>query len=194
MNVIGYCRVSTTDQDLTIQIEAIKRMCEYRKFTLLNIYMDKASGKNVERENYQKMINALEKNTSGIEAIVIYKLDRIGRSIRNLLQIIDFLNKKEIQLISVSENIDTTTAQGRLFFTISGAFAEYERELINERSAAGLKQAREAGVKFGRPKKVVKISEIRYKLAQGIPKSKICKEYGIGRSTLYKKLEEGKEN
>jgi len=190
MNVIGYCRVSTTDQDLTIQIDAIKRMCDYRKFTLQNIYMDKASGKNVERESYQKMIEALEKNTSGIEAIVIYKLDRIGRSIRNLLEIVDFLNKRDIQLISVLENIDTTSSQGRLFFSISAAFAEYERELINERSAAGLKQARADGVKFGRPKKSVKMSEIRYKLAQGIPKSKICKEYGIGRSTLYKKMAE----
>lgn len=191
MNVIGYCRVSTKDQDLAIQEEAIKRLCEYRKFTLLNIYMDKASGKDTEREYFQKMLDALKNNTRGIQGVVIYKLDRIGRSIRNLLQIIDFLNKEGIQLITVTDNIDTTTAQGRLFFSISAAFAEYERELINERSQAGLKHAREAGVKFGRPTKTINIMEIRHKLAMGVPKSKLCKEYGVGRSTLYKKLEEG---
>lgn len=190
MNVVGYCRVSTKDQDLTIQEEAIKRLCEYRKFNLLNIYMDKASGKNVEREYFQKMLSALKNNTGGIEGVVIYKLDRIGRSIRNLLEIIDFLNKESVQLITVTDNIDTTTAQGRLFFSISAAFAEYERELINERSQAGIKHARDTGVKFGRPLKVVKLSEIRHKLALGVSKSKLCKEYGIGRSTLYKKLNE----
>ena len=194
MNVIGYARVSTKDQDLTIQIEAIERLCGYRKFNLLNVYMDKASGKDVEREYFQKMLTALKNNTQGIEVVVIYKLDRIGRSIRNLLEIIDFLNKENIQLVSISESIDTTTAQGRLFFYISSAFAEYERELINERSQAGLKRARESGVKFGRPAKVVKMSEIKYKLAMGVSKSKLCREYGIGRSTLYKKLgEETKE-
>jgi DNA invertase Pin-like site-specific DNA recombinase len=193
MNVVGYCRVSTKDQDLTIQMEAIKRLCEYRKFNLLDIYMDKASGKNVEREYFQKMLAALKNNTKGIEGIVIYKLDRIGRSIRNLLDIIDFLNKADIQLITVTENIDTTTAQGRLFFSISAAFAEYERELINERSQAGIKRARENHVKFGRPLKVIKLDEIRHKLALGVSKSRICKEYGIGRSTLYKKLDENKE-
>jgi len=190
MNVVGYCRVSTKDQDLTIQEEAIKKLCEYRKFTLLNIYMDKASGKNTEREYFQKMLAALKDNTKGIEGVVIYKLDRIGRSIRNLLEIVDFLSKENIQLITVVDNIDTTTAQGRLFFSISAAFAEYEREMINERTQTGIRYAREAGTKFGRPIKKVSLSEIRHKLAMGVPKSKLCKEYGIGRSTLYKKLNE----
>ena len=192
MKVIGYCRVSTREQDFAIQEDSIKKLCEYRKFDLQNIFFDKASGKNTEREGFQRMLTTLKNNTGGIEAIVIYKLDRIGRSLRNLLEIIDFLKSQNIQLITVADNVDTTTPQGRLFFSISGAFAEYERELINERSSAGLQNARARGVVFGRPRKIVDVSEIKKKIAMGIPKSKVCKEYGIGRSTLYLKLGESK--
>lgn len=192
MNVVGYARVSTKDQNLDVQIDEIKRLCEYRKFNLLNIYPDKASGKDTDREYFQKMMAAIKDNKQGIEGVVIYKLDRIGRSIRNLLEIVDFLKVSNVQLITVSDNIDTTTAQGRLFFSISAAFSEYERELINDRTGTGIKRAKDNNVKFGRRKKMVNIGEIKHKLALGVSKSKICKEYKIGRTTLYNRLDEEK--
>lgn len=194
MDIFGYARVSSLTQDLDLQVNEIKRFADYRGYKIVRMYTDKASGKNMEREGFQEMINAIDKNTMGVKAVVIYKLDRIGRSLPDLIRIVEYLKEKNVQLISITDNIDTTTAQGVLFFQLIGAFGEYERKLINERTEGGRKEAIAKGVKFGRPKKIINVDEIKKELAKGTTKSFLCKKYGIKRSTLYNKLKEDKEN
>jgi len=188
MQVIGYARVSSKDQDLGIQIQEIKKYCEYRSLDLVRTYTDKASGKDTNREGFQDMMKVLEKNTFGVNAVIVYKLDRMGRSIKNLIDILDEFGRLKIQLICVADNIDTSTPQGMLFFHMVSSFAEYERKLIQERTEAGIKEALKNGVRFGRPRKKVDMEAVRADIAMGIPKSKVCKKYGIGRTLLYSKL------
>lgn len=194
MNVYGYARVSTTEQSLEVQRNKIKEYCNVRDFSLMDIYTDKASGKDINRTGFQAMMKGLENNPLQVEAIVFFKLDRIGRSLSDLLNIVGDLEEKKVGLISITDSIDTTSAQGRLFFHISGAFAEYEREIILERINAGKQLAREKGVKFGRKPvtegKDIDISIINKKIEFGVSKSKIAKELGISRTTLYKLLAE----
>jgi DNA invertase Pin-like site-specific DNA recombinase len=194
MSVICYARVSSLTQDLDLQTSELKKFCDYRSYTIARMFTDKASGKNLERTGFQDMINLLDKNTMDIKAVVIYKLDRIGRSLTDLLRIVEYLKAKNIQLISITDNIDTTTAQGVLFFQLIGAFAEYERKLINERTSAGLAEAKANGVKFGRPEKIIPMDAIDKDIAMGLSKSAICRKYGTKRSTLYMKLNERKNN
>jgi len=194
MNIFGYARVSSLTQDLDLQVSEIKKFSDYRGYKIVRLFSDKASGKDMKREGFQEMINAIDKDTMDIEAVVIYKLDRIGRSLNDLIRIVEYLKSKNVQLISITDNIDTTTSQGVLFFQLIGAIAEYERKLINERTESGRKEAVSKGIKFGRPKKQIKVDEIKKELAMGIPKSVICKKYGIKRTTLYNKLREDKGN
>lgn len=192
--IVGYARVSSLTQDLDIQINEIKKFCDYRNFEIVRMYTDKQSGKNLDRPGFQEMINLLDKNTMGIDAVVIYKLDRIGRSLSDLLRLVEWFKAKNIEMISISDNIDTTTPQGVLFFQLIGAIAEYERKLINERTELGRKEALAAGIKFGRPTIKLNMSAIEKDIALGLSKSFICKKYGIKRSTLYKKMTEEKSN
>lgn len=188
--VVCYARVSSATQELDIQMSEIKKFCDYRNFTIAKFFTDKVSGKNLDRMGFQDMINLIDTNTMGVEAIVIWKLDRIGRSLSDLLRIAEYLKSKNIQLISISDNIDTASAQGNLFFQLIGAFAEYERHLINERTQLGIKEALAKGVKFGRKEIKLPIDLIKKDIAMGVPKTIICKKYGIKRSTLYVKMKE----
>ena len=192
MKAIGYARVSTKDQKLEAQIEEITRFCKYRDIELVRVFSDTASGKNTDRQSFLEMMDLIEnKNIFGIDTVVVYKIDRIGRSLKNLIDIIETLHKNKVQFVSVTEpHFDTTTPQGNLFFQISGAFAEYERKLIRERSEMGTRIALEKGVRFGRPKKVVDMQGIKMELDLGVSKSAVCRKYKIGRSCLYEKLAE----
>ena len=190
MRVIGYARVSSKDQDLEIQVNEIKKYCDYRNFELVRLYTDKASGKDINRDGFQEMMVALHKKTFDADGVVVYKIDRMGRSLKNLIEILDDFSKSHIQFISISDNMDTTTSMGKLMFQIVGAFAEYERVVINERTRLGIEQAQKDGVRFGRPKKRVDMDAIKADIAAGIPKTKVCKKYGIGKTYLYSKLGE----
>lgn len=189
MKVFGYARVSSSGQDLDVQVDEIRKFCEYRNFELIRLYTDKASGKDINRTGFTEMMTALDKNTLGINAVVVFKLDRIGRSLKNLIDIIDTFRQKNIQFICISDNFDTTTNQGILFFQLIGAIAEYERKLINERTALGRAAAITKGVAFGRREIKIDMDAVKRDIALGIPKSRLCKKYGIGKSTLYKRLE-----
>jgi DNA invertase Pin-like site-specific DNA recombinase len=188
MRVLGYARVSSKDQDLEIQIQEIKKFCDYRNFELMRMYVDKASGKDINRSGFQDMMQSLRKRTFDTDGVVVYKIDRIGRSLKNLIDIIDDLSKSRIQFISITDNFDTTTPQGTLLFQMVGAFAEYERKIINERTRLGIDQAQKDGVRFGRPKKRIDMDAVRADIIAGIPKTKICKKYGVGKTYLYGKL------
>lgn len=188
--VFGYARVSTASQKLEPQIEQIQKYCKFKEYELVNIYDDKLSGKTINREGFQKMLELLKTNQLGIDAIVVYKLDRVGRSLIDLINIAKWLSDNNIGFVSIAENIDTTNREGRLFFHIMGSLAEYERELILERTSVGRDYAMKKGTKFGRKPKELDLKEIKRQIAIGIPKSKIIKQFGVSRATLYNKLKE----
>jgi DNA invertase Pin-like site-specific DNA recombinase len=193
MKAIGYARVSTKDQKLDVQIEQIKRYCEYRNIDLVRLYTDKASGANTDRPEFQEMLTDIETNAHGADVIIVWKLDRIGRSLKNLIEIVELFKAKELGFVCINANIDTTTNEGRLFFHIFASFAEYERALINERTTLGREAALEKGVKFGRPIVEVNVSEVRRRIADGVPKTKVARDMGISRSTLHRRLNPPKE-
>lgn len=141
--LIGYARVSTDDQDLSLQIDALKKAgCQ-------KIFRDKASGAKTERPNLQA---ALAYARNGEDTLIVWRLDRLGRSLQHLIEIINTLDERQIGFQSLQEAIDTTTSGGRLIFHIFGALAEFERNLIRERTMAGLAAARARGRKGGRRK------------------------------------------
>lgn len=153
---IGYARVSTKDQLLDLQIDALKKDgCEL-------IFKETASGAKTDRPELQKLLNHLRKG----DIVVVYKLDRLGRSLKHLLEVVAELNLKEVGIRSINDAIDTTTPQGRLFFNISASFAEFERDLIRERTKSGLEAARARGRKGGRRQGMTKEAEQKAILAE----------------------------
>lgn len=185
MNIIGYVRVSTTNQSVDLQKYQIKEFAKLKDFNIVNIYSDQASGKNTDRPGFAEMMRYLELNPFPVDAVMICKLDRIGRSLQDILRIFSWLKDHKIDLISIMDNVDTTTSSGRLYFHMTGALAEYERELIVERTGAGLAKAKLNGVKLGRPVKNIPIEKIKLDIAAGIPKTRIAEKYNISTSTLY---------
>lgn len=181
---IGYARISTKGQNLDLQIDALKKAgCE-------KIYKDIISGSLSNRPALDKLLDDVNKK----DVIVIWKLDRLGRSLKNLVELINTLNEKEVGLQSLNDPVDTTTPQGRLIFNIFGSLAEFERELIKERTIAGLEAAREKGKVGGRPKGLSKkaqntalTAEYLYK-EEKLSVNEIIDQLGIGRSTLYRYL------
>jgi len=181
---IGYARISTKGQHLDLQIDALKKAgCE-------KIYKDIISGSLSNRPALNQLLNDANKN----DVIIIWKLDRLGRSLKNLVELINTLNEKEVGLKSINDPVDTTTAQGRLIFNIFGSLAEFERELIKERTLAGLEAARDKGKIGGRPKGLTKkaqntalTAEYLYK-EEKLSVNEILEQLGIGRATLYRYL------
>lgn len=181
---IGYARVSTKDQVLDLQIDALEKDgCEL-------IFKETASGAKTDRPELQKLLTHLRKG----DIVVVYKLDRLGRSLKHLLDVVAELNQKEVGIRSINDAIDTTTPQGRLFFNISASFAEFERDLIRERTKSGLEAARARGRKGGRRQGMTKDAEQKAILAETYYKegkmgvNQIAKEIGVSKMTLYKYL------
>ena len=137
---IGYARVSTKDQNLDSQLDALKDAgCE-------KIFHDKISGRNYNREGLSSCLEYLRPG----DTLVIYRLDRLGRSVKETLELCDQFNKREIKLVSLQDNLDTSTAVGRFTLQILASLAEYNRSLIVEGCQAGIEAAKKRGVKFGR--------------------------------------------
>ena len=144
---IGYIRVSRDKQATILQEDAMRsEQCE-------RIFTDKMSGKRFDRPEFLKM---LEMARAG-DVIVVWRLDRLGRSLRDLIEMVGMLGARGIELRSLKENLDTTTSTGKLMFHIIGAMAEFERDVISERTQAGLEAARARGRRGGRPKAIQKL-------------------------------------
>src|SRR3989339_367820 len=176
---VGYARVSTQDQNLDLQKDALKSAgCK-------KIYTDTASGAKDERKGLSKAIEYLRKG----DTLVIWKLDRLGRSVKQLIETVKMLNERGIGLKSLQESIDTTTSGGKLIFHVFGALAEFERDVIRERTNAGLQAARARGRHGGRP---VTVDVKKIKLAKVMLKDRnnsigeICRTVGISRTTFYR--------
>lgn len=178
--LIGYARVSTQDQSMNLQKDALtKAGCK-------EVFEDIISGSKSEREGLEKILKYVRPG----DTVVVWKLDRLGRSLKHLIELVQMFNDRGIGFKSLQENIDTTTASGKLFLHIFGALAEFERELIKERTLAGLKAAAERGRKGGRPRVMdeKKIEQARSLHRSRIPISEICKTLGISKGTLYRNI------
>lgn len=183
--LIGYARVSTQDQTLDLQTDALKRAgCE-------KIFTDMASGAKSERPGLQEAMNHLRAG----DTLVVWRLDRLGRTLKQLIATITDLSDHGTGFKSLQENMDTTTSGGKLVFHIFGALAEFEREVIKERTTAGLQAARARGRFGGRPsmqsldpKKVALAKELYAE--RNKPVQEICATLHIGRSTLYRYIQD----
>ena len=177
--ILGYARVSTDDQNLDLQRDALKSAgCE-------RVYEEKASGGKTDRAELSRL---LENVRSG-DTVVVWRLDRVGRSLKHLIAVIEQLECLGVGFQSVTESIDTTTPGGRLVFHIFASLAEFERALIRERTRAGLAAARARGRQGGRP---AVLDAGKQKIAQALRNdtsqsvTAICKTLGISRATFYR--------
>ena len=176
---IGYARVSTGEQNLDLQLDALRRAgCE-------QIFCDELSGAKADRPG---LTEALAFARAG-DTLVVWRLDRLGRSLKDLVAKVDALHNREVEFRSLHENIDTTSPSGKLQFHIFSALAEFERDLIRERTLAGLRAARARGRVGGRPRammpeKVQIAATLMRDPAVGV--EEICHTLGVSRSTLYR--------
>jgi DNA invertase Pin-like site-specific DNA recombinase len=182
--LIGYARISTHDQTLALQQDALEKVgCE-------KIFTDRVTGTKAQRIGLTEALSHLREG----DTLVVWRLDRLGRSLRHLIDTITELNARGVGFKSLTENIDTTTSGGKLVFHIFGALAEFEREIIRERTQAGLASARSRGKVGGRPKALSarQVQILRNMAADpSLPVSDICKTLGIGRTTFYRYMKAG---
>ena len=178
-NVYGYVRVSTRSQNYDSQIEMITQFCKMKEYALINVFSDKASGKDTDRAEYQNMMTTLEKNPQNVSVVIVTKIDRVGRNIRDLLKFVDTLNSKNIGFVAIQNSIDTTIKEGRFFLYIMGALSEYERELILERTEAGRKKYLANGGKLGKPKLKLPVAEIKRLIEEGVPKAEVARRMRV---------------
>jgi len=184
--IIGYTRVSTEEQNLDMQKIAIEKYAAEQNLELI-LYEEKISTRKTERT---ELANALKAAAPG-DRFVVYKLDRLARSTKELYQLTDEMKERGIDFVSIQDSFDTTTPTGRAMFGMLAVFAEFERDIIQQRTKAGLEAARKRGKIGGRPaidtdtkRRIIKLFEA------GESATDIAKEYGIGRSTIYKILKE----
>jgi len=183
--LVGYARVSTQDQNPDLQTDALEQAGCVRVFT------DKASGSKAERPQLTAALDYLRPG----DTLVVWKLDRLGRSLPHLVDTIAALRDRQVGFRSLQESIDTTTATGRLIFHIFGALAEFERDLIRERTHAGLAAARARGRVGGRkpaltPEKAAAARRMYDDKSTSV--SEIARVLGVSRATLYRSLGEGR--
>jgi DNA invertase Pin-like site-specific DNA recombinase len=179
--LVGYARVSTQDQNLELQNDALtKAGCD-------RILTEVVGGSRTERTGLKEALDILR---SG-DTLVVWRLDRLGRSLKHLIDIVNQLRERDVGFRSLQESIDTTTSGGKLVFHMFGALAEFERDVIRERTQAGLQAARARGRQGGRPKVLdgPKLEMVRkmYEDRKYLPDD-ICKAMGISRATLYRSV------
>lgn len=180
---VGYARVSTSDQNISTQVEILKKNgCE-------KIFMDVASGVRENRTGLNEMLSYLRKD----DIIIVYKTDRIFRSLKNMIELIEKFNEKGVLFKSITEPaFDTTSANGRFIIQIFAAVAEFERSLISDRTKAGLEGARKRKKLLGRPKGSTAASIEKYQFAKHLYDNKnmsidkACRQAGISKATFYR--------
>ncbi len=181
---IGYARVSTKEQNLSLQLDTLeKEGCE-------QIFHEKITGSKTKRPELDNMLSNLRKG----DVVVIWKLDRLGRSLKDLVNLMTQLQNKGVGLLSLNDHINTTTPTGKLTFHLFAALAEFERDIISERTQAGLVAARARGRKGGRPKGLSQKAEHTAIIAQrlyeeeNLSVQQICDQLSIAKRTFYKYL------
>jgi DNA invertase Pin-like site-specific DNA recombinase len=176
--LIGYARVSTQDQNLDLQTDALtKAGCK-------KVFDDKVSGRRAERPGLAKVLEMLREG----DTLVVWKLDRLGRSVKHLVELVGELHQQGVQFKSLTDAIDTGTPSGRFFFHVMASLAEMERELTVERTRAGLEVARQLGRTGGRKRQMTdsKIESAKKLLANGVPPRDVAQNLGVSVPTLYR--------
>jgi DNA invertase Pin-like site-specific DNA recombinase len=180
-DLIGYARVSTVGQDPSLQLDAL------RAAGCLKVFTDKALGSLDRRPQLDRLLDQLRPG----DTVVVWRLDRLGRSLKHLIALVEDLADKEVGFRSLAEGMDTTTSGGKLVFSIFGALAEFERSLIRERTMAGLAAARSRGRIGGRPPVMtpekIKVARDLYR-ARELTVEEISKTIGVSRKTVYRHL------
>ncbi|MGO4801007.1 recombinase family protein [Pseudomonas sp. W22_MBD1_FP4] len=176
--LIGYARVSTTDQDLSLQLNALESA------GCLRIFTDKVSGKTHKRPGLSRALRVLSVG----DTLVVWKLDRLGRSMKGLIDLAATLERRKIDLRSLTDGIDTKYPAGRFFFNVMAALAVMERELCVERTLAGLEVARLAGRRGGRPRIMTeeKCSEARKLILAGHDRRQTASKLGVSTTSIYR--------
>lgn len=178
--LLGYARVSTDEQNLELQVDALKGAgCE-------PIYTDKTSGATTIKPGLEELLAYARRG----DTLVVWKLDRLGRTVKGLVDFVESLGEREVHFKSLTDNIDTSSPSGRFFFHVMAAMAEMERELIRERTRAGLNAARARGKLGGRKPKLdaAKLNAARRLLEGGMPVSEVAGHLGVSRATLYRAI------
>lgn len=179
--LVGYARVSTDGQDHALQLDALKAAgCE-------RVFVETASGTRTDRPELARLLELVRQG----DTVVIWRLDRLGRSLRHLIDLVEDLNQRGVALRSLSEAIDTMTASGRLLFHVLGAVGQMERDIIAERTRAGLRAAAARGRRGGRPPALddQKLRAAKAMLASGtMSAGEVAKQLGVSPSTLYRHL------
>jgi len=178
MSTIGYARVSSYGQSLEVQLEKLA-FCN-------TVFQEKQSGRNDDREQLQRCLNALQDGDS----LVITKLDRLARSTRDLLNIMSRLDKMNVKLVVLDQQIDTSTPTGMLLFTMLGAIATFENDLRKDRQAQGVDLAMRKGIKFGRKPSLnnEQINAMRQKRSEGIKIADLVDEFKVSKASVYRCL------
>lgn len=176
--LIGYARVSSKDQNIELQIDELK------KAGCSKIFSDKMSGINKNRPGLDDAVSHLRKN----DTFIIWKLDRLGRNLKGLIELVGKLEKDEIHFRSLTDGIDTNTPAGRFFFHVMASLAQMERELLIERTKAGLDAAKKRGRIGGRKRSMTpsKVEVAKKLLAEGMPPRDVAKNLGVSIPTLYR--------
>jgi DNA invertase Pin-like site-specific DNA recombinase len=182
--LVGYMRVSSDNdrQALDLQYDALIQAGVDPR----HIFQDKASGARDNREGLQKALDYLQPG----DCLVVWKLDRLGRSLPHLISIVEGFKKRGVAFKSLTEQMDTTTPHGEFFFNIFGSLAQYERALTKERIMAGLDAAKKRGKRGGRPRAISdeKIQAISEAISSGTSKAAVCRTFNVKRTTLYDAL------
>ena len=176
--LVGYARVSTQDQNFALQIAALKKAgCK-------KIYEDQMSGVRTVRPGLQTTLEVLREG----DTLVVWKLDRLGRSVKGLVDLVSELETRKVHFRSLTDSIDTSTPTGRFFFHVMASLAQMERELIAERTRAGLAAAKAAGRTGGRKRRMTdsKIASARKLLSSGVPPREVARDLGVSIPTLYR--------
>ena len=176
--LVGYARVSTADQNLDLQLSALDNVgCE-------KVYQDHISGTKTKRPGLELALEVLRKD----DTLVVLKLDRLGRTVKGLIDLVNQLHQKGIHFRSLTDNVDTSTPSGRFFFHVMASIAQMERELMAERTKAGLAAAKAKGRIGGRKRKMTqsKIDSAKQLLANGTPPKDVAQNLGVSVPTLYR--------
>src|SRR6056297_815229 len=198
MKVHGYARVSTEEQvksgSLNQQIDKIKDYCERNDHQLTKLFTDAGVSAIKERPEFEKLMETISKNGNSqeeVDGIVVTKLDRFGRSVKDLVINMETLQEEDIDFISIGDSLDTSTPNGKLLFHILSAFAEFEREIIRERMQAGRERARAEGKELHRPKKELDMERIRELYTEkGLSARAIAKLMDVSPPTILSRLRE----
>jgi len=176
--LVGYARTSTPDQSLSVQIEAL------RDAGCKRVFSEQTSGRGMDRPGLQCALESLRDG----DTLLVWKLDRLGRSVKNLIDIVEDLHERGVQFKSLTDSIDTNTAAGRFFFHVMASLAQMEREMSIERIKAGMAYIKRAGLPNGRPRKMTdsKVESARRLLRSGESPRNVANNLGVSIPTLYR--------